>query len=83
MKIFNVTFKPTKKYNDFERTVKVTVAGTLGDTVAPQAALEIFMRNFGNLKKNEIIKIQQINENGENIGEPIVPQGDSAIIPVK
>ena len=36
---------------------------------------------FGNLKKIEIIEIQEKDKNGDNIGEVIKPAGDSSIIP--
>ena len=34
-------------------------------------------------KKNEIISIQEVNEFGKPIGEPIKPTNDESIVPVK
>jgi hypothetical protein len=31
------------------------------------------MQTFGNLKKNDIIQVQEIGINGEPVGEPIIP----------
>ena len=44
-------------------------------------AVEIFTAKNGNLKKNTIICIKEMDENGQ-IGEDIVPQEDSSIVPV-
>lgn len=47
-----------------------------------KAALQIFMANFGNLHKNTIISIKELDENGEQIGEDIRPSAEeNAIIP--
>ena len=47
-----------------------------------QDATAAFIRTFGNLKKNEIVSIQEIDKNGNPIGEPIVPMEGSSIIPI-
>lgn len=39
-----------------------------------QDATAAFMREFGNLKKNTINFIQEVDKNGVNIGEPIIPE---------
>lgn len=42
-------------------------------SIDAQCATEVFMSNFGNLKKNTINYIQEIDSKGELIGEPIIP----------
>ena len=49
---------------------------------AAKLATDIFCRTFGNLNKNEIVSIQQIDKNGNPIGEPIVPMEGSSIVPI-
>ena len=45
-------------------------------------ALNLFIKSCGNLKRNTIIRIQELDENGEQIGEDITPsEGEDAIIP--
>ena len=39
-------------------------------------------KNFGNLKHNTIVSIQEMAD-GKPVGEPIVPQEDTSIIPTK
>lgn len=47
-----------------------------------KAATGLFMQAFGNLKKNTINYIQEINpDTKENIGEPIIPDNDNDTIP--
>ena len=41
----------------------------------------MFCRAIGNLNRIEITKIKECDENGQ-IGEDIVPQAESSIIPV-
>lgn len=38
-----------------------------------QSATSVFMKEMGNLKKNTINFIQEVDKEGNNIGEPIVP----------
>ena len=61
----------------------VKVSKPTGQTnVDCKDALQIFMRMNGNLKKNTIIKIKELDENNRQIGEDITPNENSAIIPV-
>lgn len=46
-----------------------------------KAATELFTKGFGNLKKNTIVSIQELDAKGNPVGEPIVPDTD-AIVPV-
>ena len=67
--------KPVERKN----TISVINKGDIGATA--KAATNVFTKNFGSLKCNTIISIQEINENGDAVGEPITPQEDSSIIP--
>lgn len=84
MRSFIIKWKENKRYA-LERENLVNVTKDTGDIgIDAKAALNLFCANFGNLKKNEIISIQEVNEKGENIGEPIVPTSDeSSIVPYK
>jgi len=42
--------------------------------VDAKAATSAFMSNFGNLKKNTINYIQEVDIDGNSIGEKIVPE---------
>lgn len=66
-----------------QRTSYVKLSKPVGDTsVDAKAALNIFISQFGNLKYNTIIKIQEFDENNNQLGEDIVPQNDTSFIPV-
>lgn len=64
------------------RTTTILLSNPSGETeIDAKAALAIFMRTFGNLRKNTIVKIKEFGENGQ-IGEDIVPSdAEGAIIP--
>jgi len=66
-----------------ERTNRINLTAPVGKVeVDAKRAVDLFVRGFGNLKKNTIISIKEFDENDQQIGEDIVPSGDS-IIPVK
>ena len=67
--------KPLTRTN----TISVKNKGDIGATA--KAATDVFTKNFGSLKYNTIVSIQEINDKGETVGELIVPQEDSSIIP--
>ena len=81
---FLFTYKEKKK-NGFElvRNKKVSIAKATGDiSVDAKAALGVFISATGNLKKNEIISIQELDIlTGKPIGEPITPVADTSIVP--
>ena len=83
MRHFIITYEPINKYGKtIQRSNKVTVSKTTGDIGKDaKAALEIFIRSFGNLKKNEVFSIQEVNAEGKSIGEPILPTSENSIIP--
>ena len=83
---YSFEWYPTKdtKYGKtpIHRTCTILLSNPLGETeIDAKAALAIFMRSFGNLRKNTIVKIKEFGENGQ-IGEDIVPSDvEGAIIP--
>lgn len=67
------------------RTNIVLLGKPCGKTeIDAKKALNIFMSNFGNLRKNTIVKIKELDENNEQIGEDIIPSdAEDAIVPTK
>ena len=62
--------------------IQAAVVDTAEIGIAAKLATDIFCRTFGNLNKNEIVSIQQIDKDGNPIGEPIVPMEGSSIVPI-
>ena len=54
--------------------VQAAVVDTAEIGTAAKLATDIFCRTFGNLKKVTINFIQEVDNKGNNIGEPIVPE---------
>ncbi len=78
---YNIEWYPTRDGEDFKRETFVKLSKPTGKTsYDAKAALNIFTSQCGNLKKNTIVKIVEMDENGQ-IGEDIVPTEDSTIIP--
>ena len=78
---YNITWYPTRDGENFSRQTFVRLSKPTGQTqYDAKAALGIFMSQCGNLKKNTIVKIVEMDENGQ-IGEDIVPTDGSSIIP--
>ena len=78
---YNITWYPTKEDKSNARHTTVVLSRPSGKTDRDaKAALNIFTARFGNLKKNTIVKIIEMDENGQ-IGEDIIPT-DNAIVPV-
>lgn len=80
--IFN-WYENTRYDSPIERKNTVVVARTNDIGHDAKQATEVFCKSFGNLKKNTINSIQEINEKGESIGEPIIPAEENSIIPAK
>jgi hypothetical protein len=77
------TWYKNEKYREpIECHNLIQVKGGPDTATSAKYATEVFCKNFGNLKKNTIISIQEMKD-GEPIGEPIVPQEDTSIIPTK
>lgn len=82
---FNITWaeKSTKSWKvNPTRTTKVEIPNASDDIgIAAKSALQVFSNSFGSLAKVDVINIQEIDADGAAIGEPIVPDTDSSIIP--
>lgn len=67
------------------RTNRVYLSKPIGKTERDaKAALSIFCKNFGNLHRITIVKIKEYGDDGNQIGEDIVPSSEEdAIIPVR
>ena len=76
-------YENTRYGPPIERKNTVLVPKTEDFGYDAKQATEIFCKTFGNLKKNTIISIQETNEKGEAVGEPIVPTEENSIIPTK
>lgn len=85
MRKFIITYAPIVKYgNPVIGNTKISVSKPTGDIGHDvKAALNIFIASNGGLEKNEVFSIQEIDDNGKSIGEPILPTGDTSIIPTK
>jgi hypothetical protein len=80
---YNIEWYPTRDGVEFKRSSFIRLSKPTGKTeYDAKAALNIFTASCGNLKKNTIVKIIEMDENGQ-IGEPIKPTEENAIIPIK
>ena len=80
---YNIKWYPTKEGEKLSRETFIQLSKPTGRTeIDAKAAVGIFTAQFGNLKKNTIVRIIEMDENGR-IGEDIVPTDENAIIPVK
>ena len=81
---YNIEWYPRKYSNPINRHCFIKLIKPTGErNIDAKAALNIFISNNGNLKKNTIVKIIEMDENGQ-IGEPIVPtDNENTIIPIK
>ena len=71
MKTFEILWFKNEKYgNPIERKTQVQSADA-------QSALQVFMRANGNLKTNTVIHIQELDKEGNPVGEPIVPMDET------
>lgn len=79
---FDFTWYENVRFGQPMVRINRVIVASKGDVgQAAKAATNVFTKNFGNLKKTTIISIQEINEKGEKIGEPIVPQDKTSIVP--
>ena len=82
-RIYRFTWYPTKDGEDLFRHTLIRISNPTGKTeIDAKNAVDLFTRSCGNLRKNTIIKIQELDENGEQIGKDITPSNEeNAIIP--
>lgn len=82
MQRFNFTWYAKKDKIERHTKVQTNVADSAELSIGAKAATDLFCRTLGNLNKNEIVSIQQIDKNGNPIGEPILPMEGSSIVPI-
>ena len=69
--------------DNIDRANYIRVSNLVGDTsIDAKAALNIFISEFGDLKHNTIIKIQEFDENGIQLGEDIIPTDKTTVVPI-
>lgn len=80
---YRFTWYKNEKYKEpMTRHTFITVSPATGAVEKDgKRAMELFCSEFGGLKYNTIVKIQELDENGKQIGEDIVPQEGSTIVP--
>lgn len=85
MRKFKITYKPITKREEPERKTYISISKPEGDlSQDAHSAVNIFCSTIGNLKKYDIIEIQELDSKGRNIGEPIRPiNKESSIIPIR
>ena len=83
MRNFIITYAPVQKFGKtVTRNTKIVISKPVGDIgVDAKAAVSVFINSIGNLKKNEIIEIQEVDENNKPIGEMIKPMDNTSIVP--
>jgi hypothetical protein len=82
MRSFRITYHDIA--NDMTRKTIVGVSkesGNIGRDA--HAAVNIFISCVGNLKKFDILEIQELDKDKNPIGEPITPVDNSTMIPIK
>lgn len=83
VRVYRFKWYPTKDGEVVSRHTLIRISHPTGKTeIDAKNAMELFVKSCGSLKKNTIIKIQELDENGEQIGEDITPSdAENAIIP--
>ena len=78
---YTIIWYPTKEGQNMTRKSLVKLSKPTGQTaVDAKSALNLFISQYGGLKKNTIIKIIEMDENGQ-IGEDIIPIDNNSIVP--
>ena len=82
-KIYAIKWYPTKDGEIVSRNTLINLSNPTGETaVDAKAAINIFTKSCGNLRRNTIISIKELDGEGNQIGEDITPSAEeNAIIP--
>ena len=82
-RIYRFNWYPTKDGEALSRNTLVRLSHPTGKTqIDAKNALGLFVKSCGNLNRNTIIKIQELDGDGKQIGEDIIPSAEeNAIIP--
>lgn len=85
MRTFRITYTKINKHNNgILRNSTISVSNPTGDIGRDaHSALNLFVSSIGGLKKYDVLEIQELNDEGNPIGEPIKPMGDSSIVPYR
>lgn len=69
--------------DNYSRANYIKLSNPTGDvSIDAKRALNIFISEFGDLKHNTIIKIQEFDENGVQIGKDIIPTDKTTVVPI-
>ena len=82
-RIYAIDWYPTKDGVVVSRRTMVKISNPTGKTeIDAKSAIGLFTKSCGNLKRNTIIRIKELDENGKQVGEDIIPSSEeNAIIP--
>ena len=82
-RFYRFKWYPTKDGEIVSRHTLIRLSNPTGKTeIDAKNALNLFTKSCGNLKRNTIIRIQELDEDGKQIGEDITPSTEeNAIIP--
>lgn len=82
---FAIAWYENPKYgNPIMRSNTVEVVNASPDIgAAAKAAVTMFSKSFGSLKKNTIVSIQEFDKDGRPVGEPIIPNDETEIVPTR
>ena len=85
MRTFKIAYTKINKHNKvILRNSTVSISNPTGDLGRDaHSALNLFISSIGSLKKYDVLEIQELNNEGNPIGEPIKPMGDSSIVPYR
>ena len=83
MRKFLISYTPINKYNNGITQHSLIELSKETGNIGTDAknALNIFIARNGNLKKNNILSIQELDAMNFPIGESIVPMDNTSIIP--
>lgn len=84
VRLYKIKWHPVKDEwcgrQPVDRTTMVKLTDARGEVaVDAKRALNVFIKSCGNLKKNVVTEIIEMDEDGNQIGEKITPTGDSII----
>ena len=68
-------YKNERYGNPIERTNKISANSA-------SAATDLFCKTFGDLRSTTIVKIQEVDADGADVGLPILPAEETHFLPV-
>jgi hypothetical protein len=83
-KSFKFYFENAKERNPIQRSNVITISNPTDDlSIDVKHACNVFEAAFGNGKKTRIVKIQELDENGEVVGLDITPSEETTMVPFR